>query len=139
VRDFKRHAFADATRPLYSSTDLAGLAGDTVDTGDKTFAYQLLARLADRSELCEFRTMYADALVCGWIRLAGAVVGVVCATGRPITRSSAESACQLVQMCSEARIPLLVVQRCVHDGWTAYTSGEHTDASAKCNAYGTRR
>ena len=50
----------------------------------------------------------------------GAVVGVLVSGGSAITRASAESASQVVQMCDDANLPLLCIQRTCHDGWTPY-------------------
>jgi acetyl-CoA carboxylase carboxyltransferase component len=51
----------------------------------KTFAWQLLARMTDHSELFVFRAMYADALVCGWKRHAPMTYGLRAAAGEIIT------------------------------------------------------
>jgi hypothetical protein len=99
-----------------------------------------MARLVDRSEFCEFRGMYCRALLCGWARIAGAllllfiyaclysfidtVVGCIFASGAPIDRASAESACQFVQSCNDAKLPLIITQNTIHDGWSKYKYGE---------------
>lgn len=109
------------SQPLFSDVELQGLGGE--DTASKNVVYQIMARVADRSEFSEFRELYGSGVVCGFCRIAGKLVGAVMGVGGGIDSKGASKACQLVQMCNERNVPLLFLQRSLHSGWS--NSNDH--------------
>ena len=70
---------------------------------------EVLARLLDDSELLEFKADYGSTLVCGHAHLGGFPIGILANNG-VLFSESANKGAQFIQLCNQARIPILFVQ-----------------------------
>ncbi|MSP93156.1 MAG: methylcrotonoyl-CoA carboxylase [Myxococcales bacterium] len=70
---------------------------------------EVLARIVDASEFDEFRPGYGPALVCGFARIDGWLVGVLGNNG-PIHSPAALKATHFIQLCCQKRVPIVYLQ-----------------------------
>jgi hypothetical protein len=70
---------------------------------------EILRRIADRSELDEFKPLYGTQLVCGWATICGFAVGVLANNGI-LFSEEAQKGAQFIQLCNRSDTPLLFVQ-----------------------------
>src|SRR5574341_122769 len=93
--------------PLYPAEELYGII-------PKSFreAYdvrEVIARLADGSELREFKANYGTTLVTGFARIEGYPVGIVANNG-VLFAESAQKGAHFVELCTARNMPLLFLQ-----------------------------
>ncbi len=94
--------------PLYDPDELLGIV--PMDTIRKPLDMrEVLARMVDGSRFMEFKPDYGSTLVCGHAHLNGFPVGVIANNG-VLFSESANKAAQFIQLCNQARIPLLYLQ-----------------------------
>ncbi len=70
---------------------------------------EVIARLADGSELQEFKAVYATTLVTGFARIHGHLVGIVANDGVLLSESALKGA-HFIELCDQRGIPLLFLQ-----------------------------
>ncbi len=90
--------------PLLDAEQLLGIVPE-----DPKMPYdvrEIIARIADGSDYLDFKPDYDVGTVCGHIEIQGHACGVIGNNG-PITANGAVKAGQFIQLCEQARTPLL--------------------------------
>jgi len=67
---------------------------------------EIVARLVDDSALQEFKSLYGDTLICGFARIKGFEVGILCNRGVLFAESAVKGA-HFIELCTRRDIPLL--------------------------------
>jgi 3-methylcrotonyl-CoA carboxylase beta subunit len=70
---------------------------------------EVIARLVDRSEFQEFKSLYGPTLVCGFAHFYGYPVGIIANNGI-LFSESAQKGAHFVQLCNRRGIPLVFLQ-----------------------------
>jgi acetyl-CoA carboxylase carboxyltransferase component len=92
--------------PVYDPEELLG-----VPSADARLPYDILeaiARVVDGSELEEFKPLYGSALVCGWAKLHGQMIGVLANNGI-LFSEEAQKGAHFIQLCNQLGTPLLFI------------------------------
>ena len=90
--------------PLYPAEDLLGVV--PADPRRPWDCRAVIARLADGSDLLEFKADYDAGTICGWMRIEGRACGVI-GNNAPITAQGAAKAGQFIQTCDQSGTPIL--------------------------------
>lgn len=93
--------------PVYDPDELLGLV--PTDLRRSFPIREIIARIVDGSRFWEFKRAYAQTIVCGHAHLDGFPVGIVANNG-VLFSESALKATQFIQLCNEARIPIVYLQ-----------------------------
>jgi acetyl-CoA carboxylase carboxyltransferase component len=80
----------------------------------------VLARIVDGSEFDEFKPAYGTALLTGWARIHGYLVGVLANNQGVLFNEEAEKASQFIQLANQMDQPLVFIQNC-----TGFMVGSH--------------
>jgi 3-methylcrotonyl-CoA carboxylase beta subunit len=98
---------APSEEPLYDPDELLGV----IPTNPrKTFdVREVIARVVDGSRLWEFKRDYAPTIVTGHVHVMGFPAGVVASNGVLFSESALKAA-QFIQLCNQARIPIVYLQ-----------------------------
>ncbi|MCH8498012.1 MAG: acyl-CoA carboxylase subunit beta [Marinobacter sp.] len=105
--------------PLYPAEELLGVVPS--DPKKPYDVREILARIADGSRFMDFKPVYDDQTVCGFIRICGTRVGIIGNNG-PITPAGATKAAQFIQLCDQAGTPLLFLHNT-----TGFMVGTHSE------------
>ena len=97
----------DNKEPLYPADELLGLVPE--DTRKPYDVQEVIARIADGSELDEFKALYGTTLVCGFAHIFGYPVGIVANNGILFSESALKAA-HFIELCSQRKIPLVFLQ-----------------------------
>ena len=97
----------EARPPLYDPAELYGIA--SADLRKKIDAKEIIARLVDASEFCEFKAKYAPSLLCGFSYISGYKVGIIANNGI-LFSESALKATHFIQLAAQRKIPLVFLQ-----------------------------
>ncbi len=100
-------ALPDATEPLYSPDELAGVM--PVDFRQPIDMHEVIARIVDGSEFLDFQADYGPQTVCGHARIFGMPVGIITNNG-PIDPAGSHKATHFIQACCQSGTPLLYLQ-----------------------------
>ncbi|MFW6080628.1 MAG: acyl-CoA carboxylase subunit beta [Desulfosalsimonas sp.] len=93
--------------PLYPPEELIGVVPK-----DPKVPYdcrEIIARIADGSDILDFKPEYDQGTVCAFIELHGHACGVV-GNNAPITANGAAKAAQFMQLCEQSGTPLVFLQ-----------------------------
>jgi geranyl-CoA carboxylase beta subunit len=93
--------------PRYDADELLGVM--PMDLKRPVDMKQVIARIADDSELLEFGANYGPATVCGHVKIEGWPLGVITNNG-PIDVAGAGKATHFIQACVQGRTPILYLQ-----------------------------
>jgi 3-methylcrotonyl-CoA carboxylase beta subunit len=93
--------------PLYESTDLYGVV--PADRRKPYDVREVIARIADGSELDEFKRLYGPTLVTGFAHIFGYPVGIVANNGI-LFSESAQKGAHFIELCAQRKIPLVFLQ-----------------------------
>jgi geranyl-CoA carboxylase beta subunit len=93
--------------PRYAVEELCGVV--PVDYRRPYDCREVIARLVDGSDFTPFKDDYDALTVCGWARLEGRSIGIIGNNG-PITSKGATKAGQFIQLCCQARTPIVYLQ-----------------------------
>jgi geranyl-CoA carboxylase beta subunit len=93
--------------PRYAVEELCGVV--PVDHRRPYDCREVIARLVDGSDFTPFKDDYDALTVCGWARLEGRSIGIIGNNG-PITPRGATKAGQFIQLCCQARTPIVYLQ-----------------------------
>jgi geranyl-CoA carboxylase beta subunit len=102
-----RAALAAAPAPLYPADDLLALMPETLR--EPVDMREVMARLADGSELLEFKALYGAATLCVQARIEGHEVGFISNNG-PIDVAGANKATHFIQQMCQLGHPLIYLQ-----------------------------
>ena len=102
-----RTALAAAPAPLYPVDDLLALMPETLR--EPVDMREVMARLADGSELLEFKALYGAATLCVQARIEGHEVGFISNNG-PIDVAGANKATHFIQQMCQLGHPLIYLQ-----------------------------
>jgi 3-methylcrotonyl-CoA carboxylase beta subunit len=126
---FQRVKF-DAGRdaPRYAAEDLYGLLNPEPGATNVYDMREVIARIIDRSEFCEYKADFGRALLCGYARIGGRAVGIVAnqkinqlqtvamgpaagtrrvEVGGVIYTESAQKAARFIMDCNQNLVPLI--------------------------------
>ncbi len=95
------------SEPLYDPDEIAGVI--PVDYRTPYDIRELAARLADGSDLLDFKPGFGVSTVCLQCEVFGYAVGMIANNG-PIDPDGANKATQFMQLCDQADIPLVFLQ-----------------------------
>ena len=70
---------------------------------------EVIARIADGSELDEFKALYGATLVCGFAHIFGYPVGILANNGILFSESALKGA-HFIELCSQRKMPLVFLQ-----------------------------
>ncbi|WP_293388995.1 carboxyl transferase domain-containing protein [Nevskia sp.] len=90
--------------PVHDPKDIYGIVSR--DTRVPTDNREIVARLMDGSEFREFKPLYGETLICGWGRMMGFEVGILCNNG-VLFAECAMKATHFIDICCKRDIPLL--------------------------------
>ena len=93
--------------PLYPADELLGLVPP--DTRKPYDVREVIARIADGSELDEFKQLYGATLVCGFAHVCGYPVGIIANNGILFSESALKGA-HFIELCSQRKLPLVFLQ-----------------------------
>ena len=102
-----RAALVAAPAPLYPADDLLALMPETLR--EPVDMREVMARLADGSELLEFKALYGAATLCVQARIEGHEVGFISNNG-PIDVAGANKATHFIQQMCQLGHPLIYLQ-----------------------------
>jgi 3-methylcrotonyl-CoA carboxylase beta subunit len=100
-------ALREPAEPLCPSDELHGVI--PADTRKPYDVREVIARIADGSELDEFKANYGTTLVTGFARIWGYPIGIVANNGILFSESALKGA-HFIELCSQRGIPLLFLQ-----------------------------
>jgi 3-methylcrotonyl-CoA carboxylase beta subunit len=93
--------------PLFQPEEIYGVV--PVD-GRKPFDVRdIIARIVDGSEFDEFKKLYGQTLVCGFVHIWGYPVGIIANNGILFSESSLKGA-HFIELCCQRQIPLVFLQ-----------------------------
>jgi geranyl-CoA carboxylase beta subunit len=110
-----------ARPPLLDADEIAGLM--PMSMRKPVDMREAIWRIADASELLEFKPVYGRFTVCGLAAIAGHKVGFITNNG-PLDPAGATKATQFIQLCCQARTPLIYLQNT-----TGYMVGTKSEAA----------
>ncbi|KFA94166.1 acyl-CoA carboxylase subunit beta [Archangium violaceum] len=93
--------------PRYPAEELCGVV--PIDYRRPYDCREVIARLVDGSDFTPFKDDYDALTVCGWARLEGRAIGIIGNNG-PITPRGSTKAGQFIQLCCQARTPIVYLQ-----------------------------
>jgi geranyl-CoA carboxylase beta subunit len=106
--DARAHVTRPAAEPpRYPVDELCGVV--PVDHRRPYDCREVIARLVDGSDFTPFKDDYDALTVCGQARIEGRPVGLIGNNG-PITPRGATKAAQFIQLCCQARMPIVYLQ-----------------------------
>ncbi|TVS12503.1 MAG: methylcrotonoyl-CoA carboxylase [Wenzhouxiangella sp.] len=98
---------ANPDEPVHPTEDLYGIL--PTDTRYPFEVREVIARLVDGSEFCEFKARYGTTLVCGFAAIHGYPVGIVANNGILFSESALKGA-HFIQLCNQRNVPLVFLQ-----------------------------
>ena len=114
-------ALREPREPLYPTEELRGVI--PADTRKPYDVREVIARIADASELDEFKQNYGTTLVTGFAHVHGYPIGIVANNGILFSESALKAA-HFIELCSQRGIPLLFLQNI-----TGFMVGKKYEAS----------
>jgi geranyl-CoA carboxylase beta subunit len=93
--------------PAYNIDELCGIV--PVDYRKPYDVREVMARLADASDLTDFKPLYGGHTVCVQAGIEGEAVGLIGNNG-PIDTEGAVKAAQFIQLCDQADMPIVFLQ-----------------------------
>jgi len=93
--------------PAYPEKELLGLINE--DPRQPTEVREIIARLVDRSEFTEFKSLFGRTLVCGFARIDGFPVGIIANNGI-LFSDAALKGTHFIELCCQRQTPLLFLQ-----------------------------
>lgn len=93
--------------PAYDIDELCGIV--PVDYKKPYDVREVMARLADASDLTDFKALYGAHTVCVQASIEGEAVGLIGNNG-PIDTEGAVKAAQFIQLCDQADMPIVFLQ-----------------------------
>jgi geranyl-CoA carboxylase beta subunit len=90
--------------PRWPAEELLGVV--PVDPREPYDVREIVARIADASELTDFKPLYDAATVCVHVSIMGHACGLI-GNNAPITPQGAAKAAQFIQLCDQAALPLV--------------------------------
>jgi 3-methylcrotonyl-CoA carboxylase beta subunit len=104
------HLAEPAMRTMEPKYDLREIYGIVPKESRKQYdVREVIARIADGSEIDEFKQLYGATLVTGFARVFGYLVGVVANNGI-LFSESAQKGVHFIELCAKRHIPLLFLQ-----------------------------
>lgn len=93
--------------PLYDPEEIYGIVES--NSSKQYDVREVIARIVDGSRFDEFKSLYADTLVCGYSQIYGQTVGIIGNNGT-IMPESALKGVHFIQLCCRRNIPLIFLQ-----------------------------
>lgn len=95
------------TEPKYPAHEMYGIVPS--DPRIQFDVREVIARMVDASEFHEFKSLYAQTIVCGFAHIKGYPVGILANNG-VLFSESALKATHFIQLCNQRNIPLVFLQ-----------------------------
>ena len=111
----------DAREPIYDPDEILGIVAP--DYRKPYDAREVIARIVDGSDFIDFKPRYGASTVCINAEVYGQPCGIIANNG-PIDPDGATKATQFMQLCDQARIPLVFQQNT-----TGYLVGKQYEQS----------
>lgn len=102
------------TNPMEAKKDLKMRELAPSHTECTVSAYEILRCLADSGGFHEYKELYGNTLITGFMYINGSLLAVIANDGY-LTQKAAKKGCNFVQLCSARDIPILFLQNVVHD------------------------
>ena len=96
--------------PLYPAEEMYGIV--PLDLKTAFDMREIIARIVDGSEFCEFKQNYGPTLVTGWARVCGFPVGILANNG-VLFGESALKGTHFIDLCDQRGVPLVFLQNIV--------------------------
>ena len=93
--------------PLYGAEELYGIVPR--DSRQGYDVREVISRVVDGSRMHEFKPLYGETLVCGFVRIMGNPVGILANNGILFSESALKGA-HFIEMCCSRGIPLVFLQ-----------------------------
>ena len=93
--------------PMYDPEEIHGIV--PADVKKPYDVREVIARIVDRSELDEFKRLYATTLICGFAHIYGYPVGIIANNGILYSESALKAA-HFIELCGHRHIPLIFLQ-----------------------------
>jgi 3-methylcrotonyl-CoA carboxylase beta subunit len=93
--------------PCHDPRELYGLV--PADLRKSYDVHDVIARIVDRSDFDEFKTLYGTTLVCGFAHIFGYPIGILANNGILFSESALKGA-HFVELCAKREIPLVFLQ-----------------------------
>jgi 3-methylcrotonyl-CoA carboxylase beta subunit len=93
--------------PLYDPEEIYGVMPQSTRTPFDV--REIIARIADGSELDEFKARYGPTLVCGFARIEGHPVGIIANNGILFSESALKGT-HFIELCCQREVPLVFLQ-----------------------------
>lgn len=106
--------------PVYPTEDIVGTV--PIDYRTPYEVHEVMARLADASELDDFKSRYGVNTICTRLRIHGLPCAMVGNNG-PIDPDAATKVAQFLQLCDQARLPVIFLHNTT--GYMVGTAYEH--------------
>lgn len=90
--------------PRYPADELLGVV--PCDAKKPYDCREVVARIADGSDILDFKYEFDQQTLCGWIKIEGHPIGFIGNNG-PITTRGAAKAAQFIQLCDQSQTPLV--------------------------------
>ena len=97
----------DPAPPKFDSEELYGIVPQ--DVRAPYDVREVIARIVDRSELHEFKSLYGTTLVCGFAHIWGMPVAILANNGVLFSESAVKGA-HFIELACQRRVPLLFLQ-----------------------------
>ncbi len=97
----------ESREPAYPASELHGIV--PTDARKPFDVREIIARVADASELDEFKPLYGATLVCGFAHIHGYPVGIIANNGILFSESALKGA-HFIELCAQRGIPLVFLQ-----------------------------
>jgi geranyl-CoA carboxylase beta subunit len=94
----------DFKEPLFAPGELIGIV--PVDSRTPYDSREIMARIADGSDILDFKPEYDQGTVCAFMEIHGHACGVL-GNNAPITAQGAAKAAQFMQLCDQSGTPLV--------------------------------
>ena len=95
------------TEPKYDIADIYRIIN--ADLRHQYDVLEIIARIADNSEMLQFKENFATTLVCGFIKIHGFSAGVIANNGILFSEAALKG-CHFVQLCSKRKLPIIFLQ-----------------------------
>jgi acetyl-CoA carboxylase carboxyltransferase component len=93
--------------PLHDPADIYGIVPEDYSKGYDV--REVIARLVDGSRFHEFKALYGETLVCGFVHIEGFPVGILANNGVLFSESALKGA-HFIELACKRRIPLVFLQ-----------------------------
>lgn len=100
-------AFDTIEEPLFDPEEIYGIVDS--NPSRRYDVREVIARIVDGSRFDEFKSLYADTLICGYSQIHGQTVGIIGNNGTVMSESALKGV-HFIQLCCRRNIPIIFLQ-----------------------------